>query len=122
MKSKPFVKWVGGKGQLLSQLDALLPSSFASIPNITYIEPFVGGGAMVFHMLEKYKNITRVVINDFNRDLVTTYVQIKECPDALISELQKMQDAFRRCKDEDAKQRYYLSQREKYNARDRATV
>lgn len=121
-KAKPFVKWAGGKGQLIEQLEALFPTDLAERKDLTYVEPFVGGGAMVFHMLERYKNITRVVINDFNRDLVTTYVQIKECPDALISELQKMQDAFRRCKDEDAKQRYYLWQREKYNARDSSPV
>ena len=91
INAKPFVKWAGGKGQLIEQLEALFPADLAERKDLTYVEPFVGGGAMVFHMLEKYKNITRVVINDFNRDLVTTYVQIKECPDALISELQKMQ-------------------------------
>ena len=84
INAKPFVKWAGGKGQLIEQLEALFPADLAERKDLTYVEPFVGGGAMVFHMLEKYKNITRVVINDFNRDLVTTYVQIKECPDALI--------------------------------------
>ncbi len=44
---KPFVKWVGGKGQLLSQLETYLPADFSSWENATYIEPFVGGGAML---------------------------------------------------------------------------
>ena len=119
---KPFVKWAGGKGQLIEQLEALFPADLAERKNLTYVEPFVGGGAMVFHMLEKYKNISRVVINDFNQDLVTTYVQIKEHPDALIDELRKMQNAYRRCKNDDAKQEYYLAQREKYNARNSSRV
>lgn len=47
--AKPFLKWAGGKGQLLSQLDELLPIGLEE-REFTYIEPFVGGGAMLFHM------------------------------------------------------------------------
>ena len=43
MKAKPFIKWVGGKGQLIEQLEALLPADFDEWENVTYIEPFVGG-------------------------------------------------------------------------------
>ena len=53
-KAKPFIKWAGGKGQLLDQLDAYLPEAFGEKRNITYIEPFVGGGAMLFYMLQRY--------------------------------------------------------------------
>ena len=53
MKAKPFVKWVGGKGQLIEQLESLLPADFDKWENVTYIEPFVGGGAMLFFMLQK---------------------------------------------------------------------
>lgn len=67
-KAKPFIKWVGGKGQLIEQLEALLPADFAGRKNVTYIEPFVGGGAMLFYMLQKYPNITSAVINDINPD------------------------------------------------------
>ena len=56
-KAKPFIKWVGGKGQLIEQLEALLPADFAERENVTYIEPFVGGGAMLFYMLQTYPNI-----------------------------------------------------------------
>ena len=48
---KPFVKWAGGKGQLIEQLEALFPADLAERKNLTYVEPFVGGGAMVFHIL-----------------------------------------------------------------------
>ena len=53
-KGKPFIKWVGGKTQLLEQLDAQLPVDFGDWGNVTYIEPFVGGGAMLFYMLQHY--------------------------------------------------------------------
>lgn len=50
-EAKPFIKWVGGKGQLLSQLESLLPKDFQSWEGATYIEPFVGGGAMLFRCI-----------------------------------------------------------------------
>ena len=69
MKAKPFVKWVGGKGQLIEQLEALLPADFDKWETVTYIEPFVGGGAMLFHMLQKsvlLKIIPRKVARYYN--------------------------------------------------------
>lgn len=60
---KPFVKWAGGKGQLLPQLDKCLPVGLEN-KDFTYVEPFVGGGAMLFHMLQKFPKIGKVVIND----------------------------------------------------------
>ena len=65
-KAKPFVKWVGGKGQLIDQLEALLPADFDKWENVTYIEPFVGGGAMLFYMLQAHPNIKLAIINDIN--------------------------------------------------------
>ena len=69
-KAKPFVKWVGGKGQLIDQLEQKLPADFDNWENATYIELFVGGGAMLFYMLQQYPNIKRAVINDSYRDNV----------------------------------------------------
>ena len=63
-KAKPFIKWVGGKTQLIEQLDAQLPADYDTWDDVTYIEPFVGGGAMLFYMLQRYPNIRRAVIND----------------------------------------------------------
>ncbi len=65
-KAKPFIKWVGGKTQLIEQLDAQLPADFGTWDDVTYIEPFVGGGAMLFYILQRYPNIRRAVINDVN--------------------------------------------------------
>ena len=70
MKAKPFIKWVGGKGQLIEQLDRLLPNDFSERKDITYVEPFVGGGAMLFHMLSKYPNIKRAVINSCKASVI----------------------------------------------------
>lgn len=56
IKAKPFINWVGGKGQLIEQLDMLLPPGFKQKQDVTYIEPFIGGGAMLFYMLQTYKN------------------------------------------------------------------
>ena len=68
--ARPFVKWAGGKGNLIRQLEALLPIDFDQHEAVTYVEPFVGGGAMLFHMLQHHKCIKRVVINDINSDLI----------------------------------------------------
>ena len=64
--AKPFIKWAGGKGQLIGQLEQLLPNGFSNWKDATYVEPFVGGGAMLFHMLQTYRNISHAVINDIN--------------------------------------------------------
>jgi DNA adenine methylase len=67
-KAKPFLKWVGGKGQLLNQLESIFPKSFN-----TYFEPFVGGGAVLFDLKPK-----KAVINDINTTLIQTYIYIKD--------------------------------------------
>lgn len=117
-KAKPFVKWAGGKGQLLQQLEALLPADLANRPNLTYVEPFVGGGAMAFHLLAKYDNITKVILNDFNRDLVSTYRTIRDVPDELLTLLARYQSEYRQCGSEERRKEYYLQKRAAYNRRD----
>lgn len=92
--AKPFVKWAGGKGNLLQKLEALLPADFDDLQNVTYIEPFVGGGAMLFHMLNNHKNIKRVVINDINADLIRCYWLIANTPHILIDRLMDLENSF----------------------------
>ena len=85
-KPKPFVKWVGGKRQLLMQfrkLNLYPPEGFNPNTN-KYFEPFVGGGAVFFDLLPK-----EAVLSDLNSDLVTTYNVIKEHVDSLIESLKK---------------------------------
>lgn len=118
---KPFVKWAGGKGQLLEQLDALLPKDFAA-HNLTYVELFVGGGAMLFHALAKYQNIRHAVINDLNPDLVACYRAIKETPNELIEALHELQTAYRGCTKEEARKALYMEKRTRYNSRQAGAV
>ena len=80
-KAKPFIKWVGGKWQLIEQLDVQLSANFSEWEDVTYIEPFVGGGAMLFYMLQRYPNIHRAVINDVNPDLTTCYCTVMDMPE-----------------------------------------
>ena len=91
---KPFVKWAGGKGHLIKQLECLLPRDFDNLKDLTYIEPFVGGGAMLFHMLQNHKNIKKVVINDINADLIRCYQLIKDNPHALLERLHMLENNY----------------------------
>lgn len=117
-KAKPFIKWVGGKSQLLEQLDALLPADFANWQNVTYIEPFVGGGAMLFYILQQYPNIQHAVINDINSDLTTCYRTVKDNPEELIASLQDIQDAYNALQTEEARKEFFLAARDRYNEKD----
>lgn len=113
-KAKPFIKWVGGKTQLIEQLDAQLPADFDKWENVTYIEPFVGGGAMLFYMLQKYPNIHRVVINDINRDLTTCYETVRDQPNELIASLKELEDSYLAL-NMDEREKFFLSTRARYN-------
>lgn len=112
--AKPFIKWAGGKGQLLSQLDEHLPQQLDGRP-FTYVEPFVGGGAMLFHMLKKHPEIRRAVINDINEYLVTAYRVIKEQPQELIERLSALERQYYASDSEEAKKAFYLGAREIFN-------
>lgn len=114
-RSKPFVKWAGGKGQLLEQLDAKLPADFADRHNITYIEPFVGGGAMLFYMLQRYPNIQHAVINDVNPDLTACYQTVKDFPEELIASLEDIQGVYNTLATEDERRDFFLAVRDRYN-------
>lgn len=112
--AKPFVKWVGGKTQLLHEIEKSLPQSFFQSKSVTYVEPFVGGGAVLFWILQKYPNIERAVINDINPQLITTYRVIKESPNELISILYDLQDDYLYLSDAERKE-YYIKKRMEYN-------
>ena len=111
---KPFIKWAGGKGQLLSQLDEHLPLQIDGRP-FTYVEPFVGGGAMLFHMLKKHPEIRRAVINDINAHLVTCYRVVKDQPKGLIERLSSLERQYKALDSEESKKAFYLGVREIFN-------
>ena len=68
---RPFIKWAGGKGQLLNQIRNTYPRGLGE-PVTRYCEPFVGGGAVLFDMLNNY-NLDEIYINDVNAELINTY-------------------------------------------------
>lgn len=113
-EAKPFLKWAGGKGQLLSQLDQHLPNDVRE-QEFTYIEPFVGGGAMFFHMLQQFPNIKRAVINDINSYLITAYQVIKDRPEELINRLSELEKEYYASEGEEAKKTFFLKTRTTFN-------
>ena len=121
VNAKPFIKWVGGKGQLLAQLDEYLPE-ILNEREFTYFEPFVGGGAMLFYMLQKYPNIERAIINDINPYLITAYRIIKDEPEELIERLSILEEDYFALESEDAKKNFFLNVRTIFNEDDLDTV
>jgi DNA adenine methylase len=115
-KAKPFIKWVGGKTQLIESIEKTLPENFSELSDVTYIEPFVGGGAVLFWILQQYPNITKAVINDINADLSKSYKTIKESPFELVEHLQCIQDEYLQL-NEDSRKEYFLLKRDKFNTK-----
>lgn len=115
--AKPFIKWAGGKGNLLQRLEELLPTNFDDLENVTYIEPFVGGGAMLFYMLQKHKCIRKAVINDINKDLIRCYHLIAKSPYSLIDRLRVIEDNYNRVSIS-ARGDVYYAYRDMYNSDD----
>ena len=113
--AKPFVKWAGGKGKLLKTLEKYLPSDFEKQESISYIEPFVGGGAMLFYMLERYKNINKVIINDINPELIACYRQIQNEHENLIQELRELENKHLSYQSHEERRKDYEANREEYN-------
>ena len=115
VKAKPFIKWVGGKSQLIEQLDAQLPADFDSLENVTYIEPFVGGGAMLFYMLQRYPNSQHAIINDINPDLATCYRTVRDNPNQLIESLRNIESAYFALQSEEGRKEFFMAVRDRYN-------
>ena len=118
---KPFLKWAGGKGQLLPQLEAALPKVLFE-KEFTYIEPFVGGGAMLFFMLQKFSNIKNVIINDINTNLVEAYKTIKDSPEELIYQLSTIEQQYMSIAEHEDKRLFYLEMRHKFNDDEMSSV
>lgn len=112
LNSKPFIKFLGGKRQLIGKLDSNLPNNKFK----TYIEPMVGGGALLFHILEKKEFIEKAVICDINEELINCYLSIKNNLNDLSVYLSKIQDEYLKC-DEIDKLNYFKIIKEIFNKR-----
>lgn len=108
---KPFLKWAGGKGQLLKEIQKYYP--FGDSNFTKYAEPLVGGGAVLFDVLSKY-NLKEVYISDINAELINTYKVIRDDVESLIARLNELQSDFVPLDDEKRKE-YYYDKRKTFN-------
>jgi DNA adenine methylase len=121
-RAKPFIKWVGGKGQLISSIEQLLPQDFFRLSEVTYVEPFVGGGAMLFWILGQIPSIKKAVINDINPDLTNAYMTVRDNVYELIAKLKDIRKEYKSLVSEDNRKAFYLAMRAKYNTKSLETI
>lgn len=88
IRTSPFLKWAGGKGRLLAQLDSLFPKANSYK---RYFEPFLGGGAVFFHLASKNSNLESY-LSDANFELINCYQAVKERPTELLALLENMRN------------------------------
>ena len=116
--AKPFLKWAGGKTQLIDSIKNHLPKELFISKSWTYVEPFVGSGAILFWMLNNFPNIKKAVINDVNSDLINTYQVIASTPKELIKILKDWETEYHNFKGDRIKQEEcYYYKRDLYNRR-----
>jgi DNA adenine methylase len=103
-KAKPFLKWVGGKRQMLSQYEEHFPTNFNN-----YFEPFVGGGAVFFYLLPE-----KAYLNDVNKDLMNAFEKVRDDLGQLTTILQDLEEDYL-SEDEDGRKEFYYNMRNRYN-------
>lgn len=108
---KPFLKWAGGKGQLIKEIEKYYP--FENSKTNKYAEPFVGGGAVLFDILSRY-DLKEVYISDINAELINAYQIVRDDVDVLIKRLKLLQDEFIPLDTENRKE-YYMKKRQRFN-------
>ena len=113
-KVRPFVKWAGGKGSLIPQITKYYPEDLKTGVIDKYVEPFVGGGAVLIDILQKY-DVKEAYAYDTNKDLINAYNVIKTDVNGLINKLKKYEDEYISLEMEDRK-KYYYDVRSEYNS------
>jgi len=120
-KLKPFLKWAGGKTQLLDDIEQRFP--YDKKEEFTFIEPFVGSGAVLFWVLNHFPNVKQCVINDINSDLINTYQMIRDCVDELIELLDAWQSEYHTLAfDLEKKKAYYYEKRDAFNTKQQPNI
>ncbi len=112
-KIRPFVKWAGGKGNLISQLNNFYPYELKNGTIERYIEPFIGGGAVLIDILQKY-DVQQAYAFDINIDLINSYNIIKNNVEELITNLKQIELEYLGLEQEERKN-YFYHKREEYN-------
>lgn len=111
--AKPFLKWVGGKRQLLDQFEDLYPTELKQKKIKNYYEPFVGGGAVFFDIAQKYE-VENAYLYDINDELILTYKVIQKEPNKLLEFLSKYDKTYKQLSEKKQKEFYY-EVRESFN-------
>lgn len=104
-EAKPFLKWAGGKSQLVQQIRRIIESSDLHKLN-KYAEPFIGGGAMLFYVLQNYP-FREVFISDKNKNLVNTYLAVKNDVTEIIKILKDLQNKYNPARTEERQIQFY---------------
>ncbi|MCL2109454.1 MAG: DNA adenine methylase [Oscillospiraceae bacterium] len=113
MTVRPFIKWAGGKSQILSEIRAKYPAELGKSIR-KYAEPFAGGGAVLFDVLNNY-NLDEIYIGDINRELILTYTAVRDNAVELIKLLKNLESEYLSTADKARKELYYIN-RSHYNA------
>lgn len=112
-QAKPFLKWAGGKTQLLDKIVSYLPGEINSNQLDTYIEPFIGGGAVFFYMAQNFK-FKNFIICDLNPELVLTYRVIQNAIDELINSLDLLHNDYHK-QDQSFREKMFYEIRNEFN-------
>ncbi len=113
-KPKPFLKWAGGKKQVINFMDDKLLKDIDKSGIIeSYVEPFLGGGALFFHLISDYK-IEQAYLGDINKELILTYKIIRDKPKKLISKLKSCSNAYSKM-NQDERRIYFNDIRKDFN-------
>lgn len=120
--AKPFLKWAGGKSQLIPEIMQRLPEYVYDGAPYQYVEPFAGSSAVALHLLESSHPPTKVILNDINSDLINLYRVIKSQPNALLDYLKAIQSEYDKLEDKAAKQPYYYDKRDSFNSRASSSI
>ena len=115
--AKPFLKWAGGKGQLIPSIEASLPGIVHTSKNLVYVEPFIGSGAVLFWILQHFSQVKKAIINDINPDLTGAYNTVKNEPYRLIDILNGIQEDYYKIKTEEGRKDCFLEKRAAFNSR-----
>lgn len=110
---RPFIKWAGGKGSLISQLKNFYPFELENEKINKYVEPFVGGGAVLINILQKY-DVKEAYAFDINIDLINSYNVIKNNVNELITILKEMETEYLQLEQEE-RRNYFYNKRDEYN-------
>lgn len=117
-----FLKWAGGKLRLIPEIQKRFPACVRQNESFNYVEPFVGGGAMLWHISRNFPKAEKIVINDINTDLYAAYQSLKTQPEKLILLLEKHRKTYLKISSEEQRKAFFLEQREIFNTRKSSMV